>query len=92
MLPDKLDAADEALLRSLCQQACPEAQTLEFKAELPERSDRGKAEFLKDVCALANADGGDLVYGIAERDGCADSPVPGPMTLLASRATCSLRW
>ena len=31
---------------------------------------------MKDVCAFANADGGDLVYGIAERDAVADAPFP----------------
>ena len=49
-----------------------ESQTLEFKSELPAFSDRGKAEFLKDVCAMANASGGSILYGIAEIDGYAD--------------------
>lgn len=49
-----------------------EAETLEFKAELPSFSDRGKAEFLKDICAMANASGGSILYGIAEDDGYAD--------------------
>jgi hypothetical protein len=50
-----------------------ESETLEFKSELPALSDKGKAEFLKDVCAMANASGGAILFGIAEVDGCAES-------------------
>lgn len=48
-----------------------ESEVLEFKSELPAFNDKGKAEFLKDVCAMANASGGLLLYGIQEHDGCA---------------------
>lgn len=50
-----------------------EGQTLDFKRDLPDRSDRSKLEFLKDVCAMANSSGGDLVYGISDLEGSADS-------------------
>ncbi|MBY0344796.1 MAG: putative DNA binding domain-containing protein [Sphingomonadales bacterium] len=50
-----------------------ESEVLEFKSELPAVNDRGKAEFLKDVCAMANASGGIILYGIDEVDGCASS-------------------
>src|SRR5687768_16912032 len=53
-----------------------EGQTLEFKKALPEPSDKGKAEFLKDVTALANADGGQIVFGINEKAGKAYSLEP----------------
>src|SRR5258708_3965204 len=60
---------DEARLRELCAQHCPESQTLEFKQTLPGLTDQAKSEFLKDVCAFANSEGGELVYGIAEKNG-----------------------
>ncbi len=60
---------NEAALLELCSQRCPESQTLDFKKTLPGLSDKERSEFLKDVCALANTDGGDLVYGIAEEQG-----------------------
>jgi hypothetical protein len=66
----------ETILLEGCAQRWPESQTLEFKRELPALGARGRNEFLKDVCALANADGGDLVYGIAENAGAADQPAP----------------
>ena len=50
-----------------------EGQSLEFKADLPASNDRGKAEFMKDVSALANAAGGAILYGISEKAGAADS-------------------
>lgn len=66
----------EELLVELCHQRCPESQTLEFKRALPGLRDRDKSEFLKDVCAVANTDGGDIVYGIAEEEGKAKELAP----------------
>lgn len=76
MLPKPPRELTEAILGEACRQRWPESQTLDFKRELPAVDARGRNEFLKDVCALANADGGDLVYGIAERDGAANEPAP----------------
>lgn len=71
MLPLSLDKINEAFLLELCEEGCPESQTLEFKRELPGKQDQDKHEVCKDVVALANAEGGDLVYGIEEKDGVA---------------------
>jgi hypothetical protein len=67
---------DEKRLLEVCSQQVQESATLDFKRELPGLGDDGKREFLKDVCALANGDGGDLVYGIAEDAGKANSVLP----------------
>ncbi len=50
-----------------------ESEILEFKADLPARSDKGRAELLKDVSAMLNSSGGTIIYGIQEVDGKADS-------------------
>jgi hypothetical protein len=76
MLAQNLDSVDLGLLDTVCRDAWPESITLEFKRDLPGSSDRDKQELLKDVCALANADGGDLVFGIEERDGVAAGIAP----------------
>lgn len=76
MLLMSLDSLDEVKLQQLCDERCPESGTLDFKRDLPSSSDRDKHEFLKDVCALANSGGGDLVYGIDESGGVASSIVP----------------
>ncbi len=64
---------DATRVATIINAGAPEGQALEFKAELPDPSDRGKAEFLKDVSALANASGGAILFGIAEKRGAADS-------------------
>ena len=47
-------------LSALLEAVPAEGQTLEFKAELPPKNDRGRAELLKDVSAFANGGGGTL--------------------------------
>lgn len=79
MLVDKLDQIDEILLNQVCSEKWDESSTLEFKAILPKSAppdDKPKQEFLKDVAALANAAGGDIVYGVSEINGKANAIVP----------------
>jgi Putative DNA-binding domain len=71
MLIDQLASPNEAKLQELCDEGCGESVTLDFKRDLPGASDKDKQEFLKGVCTFANADGGDLVYGITEQNGAA---------------------
>lgn len=42
--------------------------------DFPKGKDRNEktAEFRSDVCAMANAEGGYLIYGISDKNGCAD--------------------
>ena len=44
-----------------------ESRTLDYKQTLPHPHPQERVSFLKDVCAFANTDGGDLLFGIAER-------------------------
>lgn len=83
MLLAKIEQIDEDFLRTLCDDHCPESDSLDFKRELPsgskqdkDKQDKDKQELLKDVCAFANADGGDLVYGIEEKNGGAAALFP----------------
>ena len=79
MLPFPLEQLTEKIFRQICAEQWPETQTLEFKAILPSNDEDARQEFRKDVCALANAEGGDLVYGISERNSCANAvlKIPG---------------
>lgn len=52
-------------VEALIARGIAEGQELEYKQEL-DLSERGKIEFLKDVSAMANADGGTIVYGVIE--------------------------
>ena len=73
MLPLTLPQLTEALFAQVCEEQWPETQTLEFKAILALNDEDARQEFRKDVCALANADGGDLVFGISEKVGRANA-------------------
>ncbi len=71
MLPLKLPLLTEEFFLQVCKEQWGETQTLEFKAVLPKGDEDARQEFRKDVCAMANADGGDLVFGISEVGGSA---------------------
>ncbi len=72
MLQEDLQKINENFLLAVCGEKWPESQTLDFKRTLPDTQDKSRHELLKDVCAFANAGGGDLVFGISEKNGKAD--------------------
>lgn len=76
MIDQPIDAIDEATLRRLVNNQVAEGRDLEFKRELPAGGDEASREFLADVTAFANAQGGDIVYGLDEANGVAAS-LPG---------------
>ena len=67
MLAAGLADIDEALLQRAVAENWPEGSTLAFKLDPP----TDKHELTKDVTALANDVGGDLMFGIATVDDCA---------------------
>jgi predicted HTH transcriptional regulator len=58
----------------------PEGQRLEYKAALLLDSRKQKAEAAKDISGMANAQGGWIIFGIAEGDG--EEPLPSQATPL----------
>lgn len=64
MLTQNLADINADFLKEVCESHWPETHTLDFKRQ-PYSSDK-KYELLKDVCAFANADGGDLVLGVSD--------------------------
>ena len=72
MIPKELDGITADDLNALVDNAAAERRTLEFKSRLPCGTDREKKEFLADVSSLANAAGGDLIYGITAKHGVAE--------------------
>ena len=69
------DIREEDLLQ-LVAQSVSEGRSLEFKRELPSGTDADVKEFLADVTSLANAQGGDLVFGIEDAGGVATAVAP----------------
>lgn len=60
---------NEADLNELLAAQVPEGLRIEYKRELYGNTDGDKKEFLKDVSAFANAQGGHLIIGIEENGG-----------------------
>ena len=64
-----LDDLTEQHLQSLKENGVAEGKTLDYKRDLPGKSDADKKEFLADVSSFANASGGHLVFGVEEDGG-----------------------
>jgi len=73
MLPFSLDAIDETVLTALVSNQVAERRDLEFKRDLPGGKDEDVKEFLADVTSLANAQGGDLLFGVEDIGGVASA-------------------
>lgn len=71
MLTKRLSQLAISDIQQLCDDHVSENRTLEFKSILPDKSDKGKFELAKDVAALANAGGGDIIFGIIEENAAA---------------------
>ncbi len=69
MLPVNLDDTTADHIQGLIDSEVAESVTLEYKRQLPTNQTDEKREFLYDVAAMANAFGGDFVFGIVDRKG-----------------------
>lgn len=59
----------EDKLTELLTNQVPESKLLDYKEKLPGVSKEEKIDFLGDVSSFANADGGNIIYGIKEERG-----------------------
>jgi hypothetical protein len=66
MIHKPLKEITEDDLQSLVRNGKSEDRQLEYKSKLPGGGDAEVKEFLKDVSAMANSLGGDIVYGMEE--------------------------
>jgi len=69
LLEHPIESISEAALNGLIATAVGESKYIEYKRELPGRTDGDKKEFLFDVSSFANADGGDILYGVEAPNG-----------------------
>ena len=67
----KFETISEGDLNRLVADGVGESKIFEYKEALVVTTDDQKREFLSDMTALANTDGGDLVLGMKEADGVA---------------------
>ena len=56
-------------LEALVSNCVQESKLLEYKSELKIEARDDKKEFLADLSAMANTHGGQIIYGISEKDG-----------------------
>ncbi|MEV0684729.1 ATP-binding protein [Nocardia sp. NPDC050378] len=71
-----VDALTYTHLADAVARQIPEAEDLDFKQTLYEKTTEGKQELAKDVSALANAGGGVIILGIAEQNSVAAALTP----------------
>ena len=71
MIPRQFDEVSLTDLERLIANKVAEHRTLEFKRELPGHADKARKDFLADVSSFANAQGGDIIFGIAAVKGVA---------------------
>lgn len=76
MLAPSFTALNASLITDVCSSRWSESVSLEFKRDPPGNSDKDKHELLKDIGAMTNADGGDIVFGINEANGVASDLSP----------------
>lgn len=69
MISKALETITAADLQRLIDDEVAESKFIDYKRQLPPDTREGHREFLKDVSALANTDGGDLLYGVEEEGG-----------------------
>ncbi len=62
----RLRDVTETDLRQILESGVEEHKHLDYKAELYAKNDAGQKDFLIDVCAFANAEGGILLIGVPE--------------------------
>lgn len=71
-----IEPVTASYLDDLITNSVRESKRLEFKREPYKTNREGKREFLKDVSALANTEGGAIIIGMEEKDGAAHVIVP----------------
>jgi hypothetical protein len=77
MIPKRISDIAAGDIQNLIDTGADESTTLEFKSQLVGSDRDARKEFLADICALANTQGGDMVFGLTETaDGRAEEIKP----------------
>ncbi len=85
----RLEEITETDIDRLVENAVVERKQQEYKRELPATTGDAKKEFLADVSSFANTEGGDLIFGVEEKDG---TPVAVPGVSVPNEDQEMLRW
>lgn len=79
MIPRPINDVTVEDLQALIDGEREEGVQLDFKRQLPKEDKDARKALIADVCALANTNGGDLVFGMIEQDGVAFELAPEPI-------------
>lgn len=75
-------------IRSLIDNSVEEGTELEYKRAFPKlkenQKQKGKEELAKDISAMANANGGTIIYGLSEKDGENGRAIPDTIIPISS--------
>ncbi len=66
MIAKNVDQITEEDLQGLIDNSVLQGKTIEYKQSLARNSESDRKKFLADISSFANANGGDLIYGIIE--------------------------
>jgi predicted HTH transcriptional regulator len=69
MIQIPFDQITKQHIEELIANAVPESRTLDYKEKLHSKTNEDKKEFLADISSFANTSGGDILYGISEKNG-----------------------
>lgn len=72
-------------LQSLIDSSIEESTVLEYKSSFAKQKPTWREELAKDVSALANSNGGTIIYGIREKDGENGRSVPEKFTPISNK-------
>ena len=69
MIQKSFDVINKSDINALISNEVRESRTIDYKKELPGKTDDEKKELLADISSFANAGGGDIVFGVEEEEG-----------------------
>src|SRR3954470_14812378 len=79
MIPRPFDEISKQDIDNLVAEGRAERRTLEYKQALPNLAlEQDRYEFLADVASLANASGGDILFGVVDQRDAANKPTGIP--------------
>jgi len=68
MIPKPIKEITTEDIKICIENQIPEGKTIDYKQKISIASNDDKKEFYKDISAFANAEGGDIVYGVSEEN------------------------
>ncbi len=79
LIQEPANSIDASAVVNLLLNGIAESKYLEYKVALPGNEYEARKEFLADITAFANAEGGDIFFGIEAKDG-VPTAIPGVVT------------